>query len=58
MKIPHPERGGNGESRRVVNQWLPWLSVNLRVAGLPDPKRCVALNHQSGSILDLPKEFF
>jgi hypothetical protein len=22
MKISHPEHGGNGESRGVVNQWL------------------------------------
>jgi hypothetical protein len=23
MKISHPDHGGNGVSRRVVNQWLP-----------------------------------
>jgi hypothetical protein len=29
VKISHPEHGGNGESREVVNQWLPWRPVDL-----------------------------
>jgi hypothetical protein len=30
MKISQPERGGNGESSSVVNQWLRAVPVDLR----------------------------
>jgi hypothetical protein len=54
MKISHPEHGGNGESRGVVNQWLPWSAVDLRLPG----GETVAPNHQSDAIFDLRKNSF
>ena len=36
MNIPQRERGGNGESAGVVNDWLLWQAVDLR-SGLPAP---------------------
>jgi hypothetical protein len=38
MNISQPERGGNGESKRMVNQWLP-----RRVADFPGQKPDSAL---------------
>jgi hypothetical protein len=55
MKISQPERGGNGESVRVVNQWLRWQPVDLRGVCI---NKTVAPNHQSGPIFDPDKEFF
>jgi len=60
MKISHPERGGNGVSPGVVNEWLPRASVELReasparhtrrVLACPGFTQAVATNHHSGGI--------
>jgi hypothetical protein len=45
MRISHPERGGNGESRRVVTQWLRWRSVDLRDRRLELKPQSAARSH-------------
>jgi hypothetical protein len=63
MKISHPERGGNGESLAVVNQWLrggrpSYGNTGFQDVSLPSLDRTVAPNHQSGSILGADTESF
>jgi hypothetical protein len=71
MNIPQPDRGGNGETMGVVNQWLLLRPVDLRLhanATCPNLQRLhlgkarlnygsVAPNPQSRSILDIAAKF-
>jgi hypothetical protein len=58
MNIPQPERGGNGESMGVVNDWLLWRTVPLRGSSRTPGLATVAPNHQLGPILFSGLEFF